>query len=188
MKMENRTPISPDNPDAEKAIHYVMGGMDPAEAAEFRARMEKDQNLLIEVEALRRTNARLQQLPVFSAPPAVLAAVIKQSEPKPGFVYRFRYAAVAAGLSLAVMAGAYSMMSSSGSAPEIPVAEQPVPVLTKPEPSNPGVWKDRQNVVTIDQVSSQPDSATQVHPRMKAVQTPGAPTAADRKLTLTRAQ
>jgi len=60
----------------EVCIRYLMREMDPAEEIEFEREMVNDQNLLIEVESLRRTYQKLGKLPLFD-PPKSLVDVIK---------------------------------------------------------------------------------------------------------------
>ncbi|MBO6537270.1 MAG: hypothetical protein JJ966_13690 [Balneolaceae bacterium] len=52
----------------EGCIRYLMREMDPAEEIEFERAMMKDQNLLIEVESLRKTYQKLGKLPLTTPP------------------------------------------------------------------------------------------------------------------------
>ena len=52
----------------EGCIRYLMQEMDPAEEIEFEREMLKNQDLLIEVESLRRTDKKLGKLPLINPP------------------------------------------------------------------------------------------------------------------------
>lgn len=54
------------------SIRYLMREMDPSEEIEFEREMMIDENLLIEVESLRKTYQRLGKLPLREAPPDVV--------------------------------------------------------------------------------------------------------------------
>lgn len=56
---------------------YLMREMDPSEEIEFERKMMKDENLLIEVETLRKTYAKLGNLPVHE-PPAFLTEKVRK--------------------------------------------------------------------------------------------------------------
>ncbi len=51
------------------SIRYLMREMDPSEEIEFEREMMIDENLLIEVESLRKTYQKLGKLPLKEAPP-----------------------------------------------------------------------------------------------------------------------
>jgi hypothetical protein len=51
-----------------KSIKYVLNEMDPAEKIEFEREMNRDPDLLIEVESIKRMQRRLKQLPEFTPP------------------------------------------------------------------------------------------------------------------------
>lgn len=51
-----------------KSIKYVLNEMDPAEKIEFEREMNRDPDLLIEVESIKRMQYRLNQLPEFTPP------------------------------------------------------------------------------------------------------------------------
>tara|TARA_R110000868_G_scaffold304437_7_gene565033 strand:+ start:4133 stop:4693 length:561 start_codon:yes stop_codon:yes gene_type:complete len=51
------------------SIRYLMREMDPSEEIEFEREMMNDENLLIEVESLRKTYQKLGKLPIWEPPP-----------------------------------------------------------------------------------------------------------------------
>jgi hypothetical protein len=55
-------------PKDEGVIRYLMREMDPSEEIEFERCMMEDENLLIEVESLRRTLEKTNQLPRLNPP------------------------------------------------------------------------------------------------------------------------
>jgi hypothetical protein len=197
--MENLIPMSRGESRDEMTIKYVMGALDPAEAAEFRLLMQQDQNLLIEVESLKQTLRRLDSLPLISAPASVLELVKKQAAgEQKGILYRFRYAAAAAALVLAVSASLYFNGMFTTKQPGAPAAvATPVEALKQPEESKVvknaipqkavNTWKDRKNVVTIDQVGPESEYDKIPSSRLKPVTTPSGPSPAEQRMTLTKA-
>ena len=53
-------------------IRYLMKEMDPSEELEFEREMMEDENLLIEVESLRKTFQHLGKLPVLNPPKSLI--------------------------------------------------------------------------------------------------------------------
>lgn len=100
------------------SVAYLFKEMDPSEELEFERDLEKNENLLIEVESLRSVQEKLSELPEFSAPDHVLEQVCKQAESK-GRAARISplrpyYYAVAALLLVGFTAGAL-ILEQSGS-------------------------------------------------------------------------
>ncbi|MFN1834118.1 hypothetical protein AB2B38_002555 [Balneola sp. MJW-20] len=56
-------------------IRYLMKEMDPSEEMEFERMMREDENLLIEVETLRNTLKKLDQLPEKTPPPHLIEEI-----------------------------------------------------------------------------------------------------------------
>jgi hypothetical protein len=54
------------------SIAYLFNEMDPSEEVEFERSLKNNENLLIEVESLRKVNQKLSSLPQFSASAKVL--------------------------------------------------------------------------------------------------------------------
>ncbi|MBO6792443.1 MAG: hypothetical protein JJ895_00940 [Balneolaceae bacterium] len=63
----------------EGCIRYLMREMDPAEEIEFEREMLNDENLLIEVESLRRTYQKLGQLPLKTPPKSIVDEITKEA-------------------------------------------------------------------------------------------------------------
>lgn len=60
----------------EGCIRYLMREMDPSEEIEFEREMMKDENLLIEVESLRKTYEKLGKLPLKSPPEDLTRSIV----------------------------------------------------------------------------------------------------------------
>jgi hypothetical protein len=83
-----------------KSIAYLFKEMDPSEEVEFERSLQSNENLLIEVESLKKVNEKLGSLPRFSAPKDVIEqvcsrAVEKSVKPKTNWIKPF-YLATAA--------------------------------------------------------------------------------------------
>jgi anti-sigma-K factor RskA len=63
----------------EGCIRYLMKEMDPSEEVEFEREMMKDENLLIEVESLRKSYQKLGKLPLKEPPKELSQSVTDQA-------------------------------------------------------------------------------------------------------------
>ncbi len=63
-------------------IRYLMKEMDPSEEIEFEREMMIDENLLIEVESLRKTYQKLGKLPLWEPPPDLKAKIASDAVQK----------------------------------------------------------------------------------------------------------
>src|SRR5690625_3133151 len=63
------------NNKSDRCISYIYNEMDPSEQMEFERELEQNQNLLIEVETLRKVSSRLQDIRLMD-PPAELVEQI----------------------------------------------------------------------------------------------------------------
>lgn len=61
------------------SIRYLMREMDPSEEVEFERQMMRDENLLIEVESLRSTYKKLDNLPLKKPPKNISDKVLKEA-------------------------------------------------------------------------------------------------------------
>ncbi|MCH8495301.1 MAG: hypothetical protein LAT57_06680 [Balneolales bacterium] len=135
----------------ELSIRYAMQELDPSEEIMVEEAMLNDDNLLIEIESLRRTNKRLEDLPKYDAPPALLDSVMEKVasyEAKPAKNVRyltFRRVTYAAAATVLISAGVgwYGMGESDI---VTPASANQVPVLAQePEQSSP--WIDNRDVL-----------------------------------------
>ena len=135
----------------ELSIRYAMQELDPSEEMMVEEAMLNDENLLIEIESLRRTNKRLEDLPRYDAPPALLDSVMEKAasyEAKPAKNVRyltFRRVTYAAAATVLISAGVgwYGMGESDMATP---ASTNQTPVLAQePEQSSP--WIDNRDVL-----------------------------------------
>ncbi|SHF42293.1 hypothetical protein SAMN05443144_108137 [Fodinibius roseus] len=94
-------------------IRYLMKEMDPSEELLMERAMMEDENLLIEVESMRQTLAKLDKLPEKNPPPELSSRIVEQAAKHAGqkkkdaqkpFKPVYKYA-VAATLALTITAG-----------------------------------------------------------------------------------
>ena len=180
----------------ESCIRYLMREMDPSEEIEFEREMLKDENLLIEVESLRKTYQKLGKLPLKEAPEHIVNKVIndavKHQETR---VHRTRIwvmnfskavASVAAAL-LFISTGIYFYGQPWGEAPQNQAAEiQPL------EASAVTPWVDRNDIIELAGASDQSvmseslqNDVTQSFGRLKLVNAETGISAPSRKIVLT---
>ena len=69
-------------PKDEGVIRYLMKEMDPSEEIEFERCMMEDENLLIEVECLRRSLEKTKQLPNFNPPESLTEEIPQKATPR----------------------------------------------------------------------------------------------------------
>lgn len=111
------------NKDNNDCIRYLMKEMDPSEELLMERAMMEDEDLLIEVESMRQTLKKLDQLPVVEPPSDVTESIKKKAAEqaeknrkqnqtlKPAFKY-----AVAATLALTISAGGAWLFIGDGEA------------------------------------------------------------------------
>lgn len=62
------------------SISYVFNEMDPSEEVEFERELSGNSDLLIEVETLKKTKGRLDNLPLMEPPKNVVSSIQQQAE------------------------------------------------------------------------------------------------------------
>ncbi len=65
--------------DDHASIKYLMKELDPAEAVLFEQRMMEDEELLLEVECMRRTLRRLEKLPLKNPPSELTEYIVRKA-------------------------------------------------------------------------------------------------------------
>lgn len=70
-----------------RSIAYIYREMDPSEEVEFKRDLKKNSNLLIEVESLKKTSEKIDNLPQFTPPVHVIDSVqefarLKKKKPR----------------------------------------------------------------------------------------------------------
>jgi len=66
-------------PKDEGCIRYLMKEMDPSEEIEFEREMMGDENLLIEVESLRKTLKKVDKIPKWNPPSSLSKTITKKA-------------------------------------------------------------------------------------------------------------
>ena len=145
----------------EALIRYLMREMDPSEEIEFEREMLKDEDLLIEVESLRKTYQRLGKLPLLSPPETLTNQIIQDSVKKQQarvqsskiWVMNFSRAVASVAAAIMIVSATY-WFGGFGSTEEIiepTLAEQPVEV-GEIQP-----WVNRNDELMFVGTSSQPE-------------------------------
>ncbi|MEX2585416.1 MAG: hypothetical protein WD315_03420 [Balneolaceae bacterium] len=102
--------------DENDSIRYLMKEMDPSEELLFEKRMEEDEDLLIEVESLRRVVHRLSDLPEMDPPRHLSRNLVLQASAHLNRRKRrtqAMYLSAAASVLVAFLAGALLFQDSS---------------------------------------------------------------------------
>lgn len=150
MPMKSKLPI-----DSELSVKYVMRELDPSEEMMVEQAMLDDENTLIEVESLRNTYKRVQNLPRYSAPNHIVEALVRASVQRPNEstritpLFSFRKISYAAAASLMIAGGATWYMQLGGSTPLMvnDISEGSVYQATQPA-SNP--WIDNKDILHVN--------------------------------------
>src|SRR5690625_7192981 len=66
------------NNKSDRCISYIYNEMDPSEQMEFERELEQNQNLLIEVETLRKVSGRLQDIRWMDRPAELVEPIYAQ--------------------------------------------------------------------------------------------------------------
>lgn len=121
--------------DENDSIRYLMKEMDPSEEFLFEKRMEEDEDLLIEVESLRRVVHRLSDLPEMDPPRHLSRNLVLQASAHLNRRKRrtqAMYLTAAASVLLAFLAGALLFQDTSTTngfdTVESPRAENALPI------------------------------------------------------------
>lgn len=105
--------------DTNNSIRYLMNEMDPSEAIQYERELEKNPDLRIEIESMRRAADRLHQVPHFSAPQTVLNEALsfasQKAQHRKRIHLRNRTLQAAAVLTLAILPALYFNSSESES-------------------------------------------------------------------------
>lgn len=151
------------NENEQLCIKYVMNELDPSEIVMVEKAIDTDEDMLIEIESLRSTWKRLEQLPRQNAPDFVLESVLNIAKtqngkeksvlrtilPNKSYVVLASAAILMLGVTLGI--GAFTTDHSQISTLPAQVSEQ------VEETTNSGItpWVDRQNILHINTFDSQ---------------------------------
>lgn len=158
----------------ELTIRFVMGEIDPSEQVMMQKALAEDENLLIEVEALRQTYARCtRNLPDLNPPAQVQQAVLdravaqgsKSSQKAPVRYLTFRRLSYAAAATVVLSAGlGWNYMNiDSANIPASGNVQTAIPADIEPVMNTP--WIDSRDILHINtagvgNLATEPDSAT----------------------------
>lgn len=144
------------------SISYIFNEMDPSEEVEFERELEQNSNLLIEVESLKKTRQRLEQLPLMNPPDNVVAAVRDKAARHSGFVHGTSnfplFSAVAAVLIIGVTSGFFLLnqpqknrsgtnQAGLNSVPVLPQSTMAVPASEEDTKERVTPWLDKNEVI-----------------------------------------
>ncbi len=107
--------------DDNACIRYLMKEMDPSEEMLFEKKMMEDENLLIEVESLRKVYKRMAGLPDSSPPQELCNRIIEQAAEhynRKNRDYRTFYFSAAATIAVLFLSGAFLMYENGTSSGE----------------------------------------------------------------------
>ena len=144
----------------EGCIRYLMREMDPAEEIEFEREMLKDENLLIEVESLRRTYQKLGKLPLENPPQAlvdqvkenVVAEQRKRTERSKILFMNFARAVASVAAALMIVSTAFYFYGDFNSTP--------IENTSTIQEPNIQPWVDRSEVIQFVGTTNQPLAPT----------------------------
>lgn len=154
--------------DENACIRYLMKEMDPSEEVLMERAMMEDEDLLIEVESMRKTLGRLEELPVKEPSSELTDSIVKEAAEYRKSVLTSRFVttpvvrfAAAAIVLLAVSAGgfyAYDFLSASGAdgnraAPQAAFGGAPSP-SDAGQDARVSPWVDRNDVLRLEQTAA----------------------------------
>ena len=133
-------------------VKYLMNEMDPTERFAFEQKLQSDPNLIIEVELMRKTLAKLKKLPLIKTPEVLTKKIeslaAKQSRKRRTILFAttgyMRYAAVIGAIGLSFTVG-WAIKSS----PSIKSAIQSN-LRKATVNSTSDKWVDKKDVIKID--------------------------------------
>lgn len=138
----------------ELSIKYVVNELDPSEELLVEQAMINDEDMLIEVESLRQTLKKCEQLPYFSAPEHIIDAVMENAAsytphtPKRIGYTSFRRYSYAAAATVLISAGVtwYSYTQDAGSAVVMEMVDAPgLNVEQRVQP-----WIDNRDILHVN--------------------------------------
>lgn len=145
----------------EGCIRYLMREMDPAEEIEFEREMMKDENLLIEVESLRKTYKKLGKLPLQDPPKALLddikdkAIVQQRNRNERTKILMLNFSKAVASVAAALMIVSTAVYFYGGLGVQESEGSQSTVVQEGSEVVQP--WVDRNEVIQFVGTSTQPN-------------------------------
>lgn len=153
--------------DENACIRYLMKEMDPSEEVLMERAMMEDEDLLIEVESMRRTLGRLEDLPDKEPSCELTDSIVEEAAEYRKGVLSSRFVttplvrfAAAAVVLLAVSAGgfyAYDFLSAGGADGSRTTSQAALGGTASPSDAGQGArvtpWVDRNNVLRLEQTA-----------------------------------
>ena len=193
MRNDNKSLNMLNNEDG--CIRYLMREMDPAEEIEFEREMLNDENLLIEVESLRRTYQKIGKLPIHVPPKSLIdqvthKAVIEQRKRTERTKILFlNFAKAVASVAAALMI-VFTAIYFYGAIEEQPIDNTSTIQTTAETEIHP--WVDRNEVIQFVGTTNQPqlpsaldDDVEQSFGRLKLVNSETGFSAPNQRVILT---
>lgn len=161
--------------DEELCIKYLMNELDPSEKILVENKMHEDPNILIEIESLRSTLNKLDNLPVLSPPEEITQSIVSLAgenkrtivTPVPllgSLTHNVRYWGAAAVLVLSVSVGSYFLFSSNTQAVKMNVPASNASIEAQQTSSSTSnqvkPWVDRNDVIYITPTTSSQTAST----------------------------
>lgn len=111
-----------------RCIAYIFDEMDPAERLEFERELDSDENLLIELESLKKTACSLSNMKCVEPPETVVNLVMSKAESTAGnskesSSYRYLFASAAVTVIAVIIYGA-GLVQDQESGPSVSTTEQ----------------------------------------------------------------
>lgn len=142
----------------ELLLRYILNELDPSEERLVEQAMLEDENVLIEVESLRTTFKKLQNLPLLEPPADLIPALIakagevqlERSKIRPlHFIRKFSYAAAA---TILIGGGSVWYVQSNTSTSVAASEEIELRNITSEQYSSP--WVDKRNILRVGAAGS----------------------------------
>lgn len=134
-------------------VKYLMNEMDPAERFSFEEKLKADPNLIIEVEMMRKTLARIKELPVIKVPEQ-LSERVQFLAAKTSRKRRFVHFATSGNMRYAAVIGAIGFAFSVGwvlnQSPNLRQSLQSNSYNGIKAEKAKGQWVDKKDVIHID--------------------------------------
>lgn len=139
----------------ELSVEYVLNELDPSEAVLVERAMEKDMNLLIEIECLRRTLKKLDDLPNHNPPAELRDAIVHQAvnhyyENRRSLFLRWNNTTAMATAAAVVFSVLISVVNFYPDQPAGSVENNVIEAANEIKP-----WIDNNNVLHINQANAQ---------------------------------
>lgn len=166
------------NGDENLCIKYVMNELDPSEIVMVEKAIERDEDILIEIESLRSTWKKINSIPKFEPPAQLCEAIISRAAAKKhnkrigvyGLTNKHTHflLATAAVLTLSVTLGLAGMYSEATETHSQGLLKETESSLISSSPTNP--WVDNDNVIRINTNDNRVTGALPAHEVMHSMQ------------------